>query len=192
MKLTGSERLQGEGFVLRPMEESDAALIAAASRCDIPDWTFIPRDQDDAAAQSWIRQRLPARDRGDAVRFVIEVDGQAAGTVGAQHPYAHDRGVLETFYFILPEFRRRGLATASLRLINDWVREVTPELRRIQLHVVVGNAGSGIVAKRAGYLFEGIIANQIRAANGYGPRDAEVYGLRVDGGSSAPAAGVLA
>ena len=95
-------------------------------------------------------------------------------TVGAQHPYSYDWGILETFNFVLPEFRRRGLATLSLRLFDEWARRSTPELRRLQLHVIVGNPGSGRVAELAGYKYEGVAVHQIPAVNGYGPRDAEV------------------
>jgi RimJ/RimL family protein N-acetyltransferase len=192
MKITGSERIEGDGLLLRPMTVEDAGLIAAASVTDIPDWTFIPRDLDHEAARAWIQKGFRARDDGIAVRFVIQVGGRGAGTVGAEHPYGHDHGIVETFYFILPEFRRRGLATASLQLVDEWVRDVTPELRRLQLHVIVGNRGSGRVAEQAGYEHEGIAANQIPAVNGYDSRDADVYGMRISGNHQTDVGGVLA
>jgi RimJ/RimL family protein N-acetyltransferase len=192
MKITGSEHIQAEGILLRPIAEKDADLIVAASDSDVPNWTFIPRDLDQESARAWIRKGSPARENGLAVRFVIEVEGQPAGTVGAQHPYAHDRGVIETFYFILPEFRRRGLATAGLKLINEWAQQVTPELRRLQLHVILNNAGSGRVAELSGYRYEGVAVNQIPPINGYGPRNAEVYGIAVVGSSQPDVGGVLA
>jgi len=192
MKISGSENIQGDGFSLRPIAEEDAGLIVAASLSDIPDWTYIPRKLDQMAARAWIQRGIPARENGRAVRFVIQVGDHAAGTVGAEHPYAHDHGIVETFYFILPEFRRQGLATASLRLVNGWAQDNTPELRRLQLHVVVGNPGSGLVARKAGYTYEGIAANQIPAVNGFGSRDAEVYGIPMFGDNQADVGGVLA
>lgn len=192
MELTGIKQIQGNGFTLRPINEEDAGLIAAASVTDIPDWTYIPRDLDNAAARAWIQRGLPARESGKAMRFVIQEGDQTAGTVGAEHPFDHDKGIVETFYFILPEFRRKGLATASLRLIDEWVQEVTPELRRLQLHVIVGNQGSGIVAKKAGYKYEGIAVHQIPAVNGFASRDAEVYGMAISGEDQANIVGVLA
>ena len=192
MKITGSERLDGDGFLLRPIEESDAQVIIDASESDVPDWTFIPRDLDEDEAEAWIRRGLDVRAPGRAIRFVIDTPDGAAGTVGAEHPYAHDDGIVETFYFVLPKFRRRGLATAALRLANAWVCGVTPGLRRLQLHVIVGNQGSGRVAERAGYEYEGIVVNQIPAVNGYNPRNAEMYGIAVEGGASVDAGGVLA
>lgn len=47
-------------------------------------------------------------------------------------------------------------------------------MRRLQLHVILGNPGSGRVAEQAGYMYEGIAAHQIPAVNGYAPRDAQV------------------
>lgn len=192
MKLTGSERIQADGFLLRPIAENDADLIVAASVSDVPNWTFIPRDLDDEGARAWIRRGFSARENGQAVRFVIELEDQLAGTVGAQHPYAHDRGILETFYFVLPEFRRRGLATAGLRLLNEWAKHVTLELRRLQLHVIVNNPGSGRVAELAGYKYEGVAVHQIPPVNGYGPRDAEVYAIAIVGSNQPDIGGVLA
>jgi ribosomal-protein-alanine N-acetyltransferase len=192
MNIDPSERPRGDGFQLRPIAEGDAQLIAAASLCDIPDWTFIPRDLDQEGARAWIRRGAAAREQGRAVRFVIELPDGLAGTVGAEHPYGHDRGIVETFYFIIPEFRRRGLATASLRVAGDWIQRVTPELRRLQLHVIVGNQGSGRVAELAGYEYEGIAVHQIPAVNGFGVRDAEVYGMAVTNSGSTEVGGVLA
>lgn len=181
----------GPGFVLRPLGEQHVDLMIAASRSDVPDWTFIPRDLDERHAREWIRRGIAAREQGRAIRFAIEVDGAAAGTVGAQHPYGHDPGIVETFYFVLPEFRRRGLAVAALRLVDDWLRRAVPELRRLQLHVIPGNPGSARVAERAGYAREGMAVHQIPPANGHGVRDAEVYAIAVSG-ADVHGGGVLA
>lgn len=174
------------------MAEADAGLIVTASRSDVPDWTYIPRNMDEEGAREWIRRGLQAREAGQAVRFVIELEGRLAGTVGAQHPHAHDWGIIETFYFVLPEFRRRGIATAALRLLDEWVQDATPELRRLQLHVIVGHPGSGRVAEQAGYKLEGVAVHQIPPVNGYGPRDAEVYAKAIAGSDQPGVGGVLA
>jgi RimJ/RimL family protein N-acetyltransferase len=123
---------------------------------------------------------------------VIQVGDALAGTVGAQHPYLHDRGILETFYFVLPPFRRRGLATAGLRLLNKWAEQATPQLRRLQLHVIVGNPGSGRIAEATGYKFEGVAVNQIPAVNGFPARDAELYGQAIAKAANLEVGGVLA
>jgi RimJ/RimL family protein N-acetyltransferase len=177
MDIPGSVQIQAQEFSLRPISEKDADLIVAASFSDIPDWTFIPRAMDRAAARRWIRRGFPARENGQMIRFVIKQAGQLAGLIGAHHPFRQDQGIVEIFYFILPNFRCQGLATASLKVINGWIQQVTPALRRLQLHVIIGNLGSAQVAERAGYRYEGIALNQIPPVNGFGPRDAAVYGL---------------
>jgi RimJ/RimL family protein N-acetyltransferase len=183
----------GEGLSLRVLAEEDAGLLVAASRSDVPDWTFIPQDLGEDAARVWIRRSVAARERGDAIRFVIELaDGRAAGTIGAEHPYAHDAGIVETFYFVLPEYRGRGLATGALLLLHEWLQGAVPMLRRLQLHVIPGNPGSERVAERAGYVREGVAVNQIPPVNGYGMRDAITYGLAVAGGEQIETIGVLA
>ncbi len=192
MEINTSERLQGNGFQLRPIEEDDAEVIVLASLSDVPEWTYIPRDLNAEGGRAWIRKGIPAREKGRAIRFVIVQENQLAGTVGAQHPYAHDWGILESFYFVLPEFRRRGLATSGLMLLDEWAQGATPELRRLQLHVIVGNPGSGRVAELAGYEYEGVAVHQIPSINGYGPRDAEVYGKRVTFKGKGEVGGVLA
>jgi RimJ/RimL family protein N-acetyltransferase len=93
---------------------------------------------------------------------------------------------------VLPEFRHRGLATAGLKRLNAWAPQVPPELRRLQRHVIVGNAGSGRVAELAGYRYKGVAVNQIPPVNGYAARDAEVYGVAVTGSSQPHVGGVLA
>lgn len=192
MKITGFEQLKGVGFVLRPIAERGVQLMQAASHSDVPDWTFIPRDLNSGEALAWIRRGLGAREAGRAIRYIIDTPNGAAGTVGAEHPYSHDDGIVETFYFVLPEFRRRGLATAALRLLNEWLRVATPALRRLQLHIIVGNQGSRRVAEHAGYTYEGIAVNQIPAVNGFDARDAEVYGIAAEADASQDVGGVLA
>lgn len=165
-------RLRGEGFLLRPLAEGDFGLIAAASRTDVPDWTFVPRALDDSAAREWLAKRVGG---SGAIRMVIEVEGTPAGVVGAHQLHAHDPGLWEAFYFVMPEHRRRGLASAALRLLGEHAAQEVPELRRLQLLVIEGNPGSGRVAERAGYVREGVLRSQIPPVNGFGPRDATLY-----------------
>jgi len=72
MKISGSERIQGDGFSLRLITEDDADLIVAASLGDVPDWTYIPRKLDHVAARKWIQRGISVRENGRAVRFVIQ------------------------------------------------------------------------------------------------------------------------
>jgi hypothetical protein len=64
MKITGIEHIQGNGLLLRPITEQNAELIVSATVSDIPDWTFIPRDLDQAAARAWIQRGFSTRENG--------------------------------------------------------------------------------------------------------------------------------
>lgn len=172
------DQLIGDGFVLRPIAPDDAPLLVEASATDIPEWTYLRRNLSVESATSLIERGEPARMAGFAVRFVIDVDGEAVGTVGAAHAFDHDHGIVDTFYFVLPQFRRRGHAARALTRMDEWLTSTSTELRRLQLYVMVDNPGSAIVAERAGYQREGVLANMIPAIKGYGPRDVIVFGKR--------------
>jgi hypothetical protein len=81
MKITGSEHIQADNILLRPIAEQDAGLIVAASVSDVPDWTFVPRNLEEEGARAWIRKGVAARESGQAVRFVIETEGRPGPSV---------------------------------------------------------------------------------------------------------------
>jgi len=171
--------VRGEGCGLRPLVPADVPLVVQAGEGDIPDWTFFPRHPTPAEARAWLDRDLAAAAAGTRVRFVVEVDGVPAGMVGGEHPHTADPGVVEAFYFVYPSYRRRGLATRALQAFDRWVVGAVPGLRRLQLHVVVGNPGSQRVAEAAGYAEEGIAVALIPAVNGFPVRDAHVHARRV-------------
>ena len=174
-----ADRIEGAGFDLRALTADDVDLVVDAGATDVPDWTFLPAGADAAGASAWIARNLQQMAAGTGVRLVIDVDGVAAGMVGGRYLEPADRGIVETYYFILPSFRRRGLASRALRAFDAWVTEAVPELRRLQLHVIVGNPGSQAVAESAGYAHEGIAVARIGPVNGFGVRDAHVHAKRV-------------
>lgn len=64
----------------------------------------------------------------------------------------------------------------ALRLLGEHAQSTRPGLRRLQLWVIAGNPGSGRVAEAAGYVHEGVARSQITPVNGFGPRDAALFG----------------
>lgn len=178
---TTVRQIEASGCRLRPIRKTDARLIVTASRTDVPNWTLLPRDMSEPRARSWISRGMEAMQESRGVLFVIEADHGPAGLVGATQPNVGDRGVVEIFYFVLPALRGRGLATAALLAVADWLEETSARIRRLQLHVIPGNRGSERVAEKAHFRPEGIAVNQIPAVNGFGVRDAIVYGRRCPG-----------
>lgn len=154
--------LTGGAFLLRPIEARDAGLLAEASRTDIPEWTYLRRDLDTKTATAIIERSEQVRAARLAIRFLIEVDGVATGTVGAAHPTERDRGSPKRSTSSCRRFGDRGLASEALIRVGDWLGLTIDDLRRLQLFVMLQNPGSSVAAERAGYQREGIAVNQIR------------------------------
>ena len=67
MNVSDSRRLatELERLGCDPAEQAeDADVIVVASRSDISEWTYIPREMDEQAARAWIRKGLPAKAKG--------------------------------------------------------------------------------------------------------------------------------
>lgn len=63
-------------------------------------------------------------------------------------------------YWVAPWARRRGVATAALRLLSLWAIDHL-QLQRLQLTVFPGNDASQGVAARVGYRREGVLRSYV-------------------------------
>ena len=91
---------------------------------------------------------------GTARMFVIEADGQRAGSIGVWDSAHLGGDILETGWKVLPAFQGRGLATAAARQLVAVARE----LHRMQwLHAFPGreNAASNATCRSAGFTLVG-------------------------------------
>jgi RimJ/RimL family protein N-acetyltransferase len=100
-----------------------------------------------AAADDHDRLTLAIVDRDDPATLV--------GSIGLRvlEPF-----VAQTGYWVAPEARGRGIASAALRLLSSWVF-AHAELVRLQLFTDVDNPASMRVAERAGFTREGMLRN---------------------------------
>ena len=112
------------GIVLRPWatDTGDAAALASAwddpaiaATCGVPEVTSV-----DAAA-AWIAGDEARRAAGRSLDLVIasQEAGTVLGEVGLRN-VDRDRRRAEVSWWIAPEHRGRGLATAGVRLLVDW------------------------------------------------------------------------
>ena len=94
------------------------------------------------------------RRAGRSVDFVInEPAGPAvAGEIGLA-PIDWERRATLVGYWLLPEWRGRGLAVAALRLLTPWA-VATMSLRLLVARCHPDNSASVAVAEGAGYSFE--------------------------------------
>jgi ribosomal-protein-alanine N-acetyltransferase len=143
--------------LLRWLRDGDARAVAAASRDpDIPRWTFMEEGLTPAGAAAWIERSHRLRNSGALARFAIvdAAGGRFLGQVGVSVNRPRVSG--ETFYWVAAPARRRGVATAALRLVSRWALE-SLGLQRLELFTDPRNRASQGVAGRAGYVREGTL-----------------------------------
>jgi len=74
---------------------------------------------------------------------------------GTLHHLDSERRIVEIGYFVLPDARRRGVATVIARMLSEHAFSLGIE--RVAAYVNVGNTASERVVERAGFTREGIV-----------------------------------
>ena len=87
--------------------------------------------------------------------FAIDVGGELAGGMGYMPGEDVYRRRVEIGYWLGRRYWNRGIATAAVRGLCDWLFEHDPDLLRIQAEVYAWNQASMRVLAKAGFLFEG-------------------------------------
>lgn len=149
------------GFSLRPWGASptDAEALAAAwSDPDVQRWTKVPEPRGAEAASRWIAGEEARRASGTAVDLVIAELGapeHVLGEVGLV-VVEPERGWAEVGYWLLPDARGSGRATAALRGFADWALRDLP-VSRLIARTHQDNPPSAEVAERAGFSAAGTL-----------------------------------
>jgi RimJ/RimL family protein N-acetyltransferase len=131
---------------LRAWRSADAEWYAAAIRDQlIQRFTTEPADLTPERAAEAIRAAAAAPDR---LSYVIcsPATGDAMGAITAQLA----NGVADVSYWITPEFRGRGMATAALRLLSAWLL-ARGDVHELRLWTHVAATAALRVARNAGY-----------------------------------------
>lgn len=146
-------RLQGEGFCLRPWHRDDARSLQRHADDEqlslgLSDRFPFPYTFDDASAFL----RGPIATGGNA--FAIEIDGEAAGGVGARAADDENRICAEIGYWLGRAHWGQGLMT---RVVAAWCGHLfaTRPLHRLQANVFASNPASARVLEKCGFAFEG-------------------------------------
>ena len=129
------------------------SVMTASSDPLIRQFTSMPDAREDLAL-TWITAQPQLWRDGVSVHFALR-DGEGrvlgnAGFIGFE--WVHRRG--EVGYWVLPEFRRRGIASSALALVTQWAFDSLP-LDRVDLYISPENRASTKVAERVGYECEG-------------------------------------
>jgi len=149
------------GLRLRPWAQSDAAGLVLALRDPLVRHYagFIVDDRGQALAR--IQRSASAwLDEVGAHWVISSASGDVLGSVGfGQIPNGVESGSVG--YWLLPEVRGNGVVTAAVRAST---LAVLAHLgwRRIELYHAVENERSCGVARRSGYVFEGVMRDAMR------------------------------
>jgi RimJ/RimL family protein N-acetyltransferase len=140
--------------VLRPWRETagDAEALATAWRAAGSQTTTT-----DVAAR-WIAGEAGRRAGDRALDLVVAASGDedaVLGEVGLRN-FDPVRGRAEIGWWIVPDRRGEGLATAAVRLMADWALGPPCDLVQVWARIDPANRASSLVASRAGFTCLGL------------------------------------
>ncbi|SNS01020.1 Protein N-acetyltransferase, RimJ/RimL family [Actinacidiphila glaucinigra] len=155
--------LEAYGLLLRPWEETPGDLDAALRGLGDPDvrrWnTAHAAEPDEDGARGFLRRRRDGWAAGDLASFAVTEAGVVLGQTGIGMIDHAMRGA-RVSYWMLPEARGRGVATRALETVTRWAfRDLG--LHRLELGHAVGNEPSCGVARRCGYVLEGVLREAV-------------------------------
>ena len=157
-------RLEGDRVILRDWRDSDApALAPVCGEWDVCAFTSVPWKYSEHEALVWIERQRQKLAAGTVLSLAIQApdDKRALGNVNLAGLDDGGREA-EIGYWLVPEARGRGLATAATSLLIDWGLQ-TLDLDRIEFAILPENLASQRVAERVGATLEGVRERSHRA-----------------------------
>jgi RimJ/RimL family protein N-acetyltransferase len=143
---------------LRPFEEADVPRVVEGCRDpQTQRYTRLPSPYGEEDARTFIAGSAGRRARGESLELAVTraSTGLLVGAVGLEVD-RHDPERAEIGYWVSPDARGEGMATAALGLLSRWaIRECG--LVRIDLCAAVGNTASRRAAERCGFVREGTL-----------------------------------
>jgi ribosomal-protein-alanine N-acetyltransferase len=149
-------------ILLRPWTEQDLPALEQASHDPyIPATTSVPSPYTHAEALKWLERQQQRVLENVGLPFCI-ADAQTDEPMGFIGLWLStlSQGRASFGYWIIPNARQRGIASAALRLLSRWTFEQLP-VARLELWVEPWNTASQRVAERAGFLREGVLHSYI-------------------------------
>jgi len=150
--------LQGERCLLRAYSSGDAPALQA--QADNPNVSYnlfegFPSPYLAEHAKAWCDRDANSGQFGYV--WAITVGGSVAGTIGLQ-PLDKPglRCNAEIGYWLGEPFWRRGIASDAVRQATDWAFAALAPVTRIYAPIYARNEGSQAVARKCGYVREGV------------------------------------
>ena len=161
-------------LVLRPHRPDDVDAVHRATQDpESQRWlTAAPVPYTLEDARRFVEEKA-ARERSDGLGLpvAVEADGEFAGNAGIH--FRPGRLGPEIGYALAPWARGRGYATEAARALADWA--LGHGAARVHLYVDVRNAPSLAVARRAGFVQEGVVRGCLEYRDG-SRADAALFG----------------
>jgi RimJ/RimL family protein N-acetyltransferase len=153
--------LQGERCLLRALCPGDAASVQrhANSRA-VARHLFdgFPHPYAMVHAQAWCGHEANSGDFGYVWGIVPDAEPAAVvGCIGLLPQRGWLRCNAEVGYWLGEAWWGHGLASDALRQVVDWAFAALPELTRLTAHVFAGNEASQAVARKSGFVREGVL-----------------------------------
>src|SRR5262245_56074439 len=165
--------LRDGALELRQLEPSDRdAVFRACQDPDLLRWTALPDPYTEEDADRLMDEVRVQWEEGRGAELAITVDGELVGSV---HLVFHGDWRASVAYWLAAEARGRGYATRSVVLLTRWAYETLAGLVRIELWSIVGNEASDAVARRSGFLEEGVLRSRLPYRGEY--RDVRCFSL---------------
>ena len=167
-------------LTLRPTTTADWDLLLAENNNDeAMKWGFTGEPMTEQAARQAAARAVRDWRSGRAARFAMVDAGSGArmGMIAALRMGPPEVAIIG--YGVLPEFRGRGLTVRALELLVDWVFATT-SIARLELGHKLDNVASGVVASRAGFVREGVLAGRLKNPDGTFSDEVSYARLRPD------------
>ena len=169
----GSLSLRDDELELRRLLPTDReAILLACQDPEISRWTDIPDPFTSESALALLDDAARAWYDGTVAELAIVADSRM---VGATHLAFYSDWRASVAYWLASEARGRGLVTRAVRLVTGWGFETFESLVRIELWSIVGNEASDAVARRAGFVEEGVLRSRLPSRGEY--RDVRCFSL---------------
>ena len=154
--MSGPERIEGDGFALRPWREADADdLVFHANDAQVARnlGERFPHPYAIEDAHAFIAHALHLHSEK---ALAIEINGEACGGVGVHPGEGVERHSAELGYWLGRAYWGEGIATAAVRaLVPHALREL--RLYRLQARVFADNPASMRVLERCGFVHEAVL-----------------------------------
>jgi RimJ/RimL family protein N-acetyltransferase len=168
--------IEGEEFALRRWQPEDADWYVSARDTEVYRFTTESATLTVDEARRAIERY---REHGDALSFALveRQTGVLLGNVSLSLDGERGRSG-EVSYWLAPQARGQGAASAGVRLLTRWAWRTLPMLEKIELNALPANLPSQRVAERCGFRQEGLMRHHKRM-NGQ-LRDVVLYSMTRD------------